>query len=178
MCGKVFSVIKLLALKVRFGKRLKIEKIRQIIRVDTEINVGKDALLSIASINVNKNVHFVCEHGELNIGSGVVFSMNCIVVCWQKIKIGDNCLFGPNVCIYDHDHVFNIGGVLPNEFKCSEIIIEDGCWIGAGTIILRGTHIGKNSVIGAGIVVKGDIPPSSLVLSSRETKIIPLSFFK
>lgn len=178
MLGKVYSIIKLLALKTRYGKRLKIGKIRQIIRYDTEISVAKGALLSIADINVGTNVHLVCDHGEMSIGSEVFFYRNCIVVCRGKIVIGDECKFGPNICIYDHDHVFSVDGVLQDEFLCSEIIIEDGCWIGAGSIILRGTHIGKNSVIGAGVVVKGNIPPYSLVASSRETKVIPLNFFK
>jgi len=178
MLGIVFSVLKLLALKAKYGKRLKIEKIHQNICYDTEISVGKDAHLSLVDIYTGTNNHLVCEHGEMELGAGVIFNRNCIAVCWQKIKIGNGCLFGPNVCIYDHDHEFGMNGVSPNKFMCSDIIIEDGCWIGAGSIILRGTHIGKNTVIGAGTVVKGDIPPDSLVISSRETKTIPLSFLK
>ncbi len=174
MFGKVYSVIKLLALKARYGKRLRIKKIRQIIRFDTEISVGKDAFLSLDSINVNTNVHLVCDDGRMSIGSDVFFNRNCIVVCRKGIKIGNECKFGPNVCIYDHDHVFSSDGVLQDKFLCSEIIIEDDCWIGAGVIILRGTHIGKKTVIGAGSVIKGVIPPNSLVTSSRETRTIPL----
>ena len=177
MFGKTYSVIKLLALKVKFGKRLNIGKVRQIIRADTEIRVGKDAFLSLVSVNVNTNVHLVCEHGVLIIGEGAIFNRNCTVVCRQKIQIGDHCLFGPNVCIFDHDHIFDSNGVSAEKFECSEIVIEEGCWIGAGSIILRGTHIGKNSVIGAGTVIKGHIPPHSMVLSSRDPRVIPMSFF-
>jgi acetyltransferase-like isoleucine patch superfamily enzyme len=66
---------------------------------------------------------------------------------------------------------------MSREFKCSDIIIEDGCWIGAGAIILRGTHIGRNSVIEAGSVIRGKIPPNSLVSTVRETRIIPAALF-
>jgi acetyltransferase-like isoleucine patch superfamily enzyme len=178
MFGKVFSILKLLSLKARYGKRLKLKKIRQNISYDTEISVGRDALLSLADIYTGTNVHLVCEYGELDMGVGVMFNRNCIVVCRQKIKIGNGCLFGPNVCIFDHDHEFGINGVSLKKFVCSDIIIEDGCWIGTGVTILRGTHIGKNTIIGAGTVIKGNIPPNSLVSSSRETRIIPLSFYK
>jgi acetyltransferase-like isoleucine patch superfamily enzyme len=178
MIGTVFSVLKLLALKARYGRRLMIKKIHQNISRDTEISVGRNALFYLGGINVGTNVHLVCEHGVMDIGVGVIFNRNCTVVCHKKIKIGDGCLFGPNVCIFDHDHVFGIDGVSLREFECSEIIIEDGCWFGAGAVVLRGTHVGKNSVIGAGTVVKGTIPPNSLVASSRETKVIPLSLIK
>lgn len=195
---KVLSVIKLVFLKLRFGKRLEIKSIRQNFALDTEILIGKKAFLSLGRVSfktnvhllcylgemyignqvvINTNTHLSCDHGEMYIGSQVRFNKNCTVACKYKIKIGDKCLFGPNVCIYDHDHVYTIDGVLSKEFKCSEIIIEDGCWIGAGAIILRGTHIGKNSVIEAGAVVKGNIPSNSLVVAIRETRIIPTDLF-
>lgn len=174
---KVLSFVKLFFLKLRFGKRLKINSIRQFLRADTEIAIGKDGFLSLGRVGFETNVHLLCDHGEMYIGSLVSFNRNCIVACRYRIKIGDKCLFGPNVCLYDHDHVYTADGITPLEFKCSEIIIEDSCWIGAGVIILRGTHIGKNSVIEAGAVVKGDIPPNSLVTTIRETRIIPTTLF-
>ena len=39
-----------------------------------------------------------------------------------------------------------------------EVIIEDNVWIGEKSIILKGSKIGKNSIIGAGSVVSGEIP--------------------
>jgi len=174
---KVLSILKLFFLKLRFGKRLEIKSIRQNLRLDTEIVIGKDAFLSLDRVSFRTNVHLLCDHGEMDIGSRVCFNRNCIVACRHRIKIGDRCLFGPNVCVYDHDHVYTADGVLPQEFKCSEIVIEEGCWIGAGAIILRGVHIGKNSVIEAGAVVKGDIPPNSIVTTIRETRIIPAALF-
>ena len=40
-------------------------------------------------------------------------------------------------------------------------MIEDGCWIGGGVIILPGVTIGQKCVIGAGSVVTKDIPSNS-----------------
>jgi len=39
-----------------------------------------------------------------------------------------------------------------------EVIIEENVWIGEKSIILKGTKIGKNSIIGAGSVVSGEVP--------------------
>ena len=43
-------------------------------------------------------------------------------------------------------------------------MIEDGCWIGGGVIILPGVTIGQKCVIGAGSVVVSDVPPNSTVV--------------
>jgi acetyltransferase-like isoleucine patch superfamily enzyme len=42
------------------------------------------------------------------------------------------------------------------------VVIEEGVWIGAHAIILKGARIGKGSIIGAGAVVSGEIPPMSI----------------
>ena len=51
------------------------------------------------------------------------------------------------------------------------VTIEDNCWIGAGTTICPGVHIGENSVIGAGSVVVHDIPANS-VAARNPCKVI------
>lgn len=172
----VLGLIRLFLFKIMFGKRLEIKSIRQNLSLDTDIFIGKKAFLSMGKVRCNSNLHLECYLGELTIGN-VTFNRYCIISCRYKIVIGDNCFFGPNVCVYDHDHIYTVDGVTPNEYKCSEIIIEDGCWICAGAIILRGTHIGKNSVIQAGTVVKGNIPPNSLVEPGRENRIISTALF-
>lgn len=44
-----------------------------------------------------------------------------------------------------------------------KIIIDDDVWIGFGSIILSGVHIGKGAVIAAGAVIADDIPPYAIV---------------
>lgn len=50
------------------------------------------------------------------------------------------------------------------EFK--EVVIEDGCDIGIGSIILPGVKIGEGSIVGAGAVVTKDVPPYSVVVGN------------
>ena len=49
-----------------------------------------------------------------------------------------------------------------------DIIIGRNVWIGANTVILRGTTIGDNAVIAAGSVLKGDVAPNTVFLNKRE----------
>ena len=78
-------------------------------------------------------------------------SNGCVVTTYDHIKIGDNVMLGPNVLIYDQDHDYQVeGGVAAMKFKTAPITIGNNVWIGANTLILRGTTIGDNSVVGGG----------------------------
>ena len=106
--------------------------------------------------------------GELSIGDNASFNAGCIVTCKKKISIGTNVSFGPNIMVYDHDHIMSdLNGAKGAEYHLGEVVIGDNCWIGAGSIILLGTHIGKNCVIGAGSVVKGNIPDNTTLIQKR-----------
>lgn len=106
----------------------------------------------------------------IKLGDRIYLNRDCKIVSHKRIEIGDDTIFGPNVMIYDHDHLFDAEtGVKRREFKTSEVVIGKNCWIGAGSIILRGTHIGDRCVVGAGSVVKGDFPAGTKIIQKRTT---------
>ncbi len=143
-------------------------------RHDTQIIISDNGKMTLGkNVLFQRNVSLTSVGGELSIGNNVSFNRNCIVICREEITIGDHVIFGPGVTIYDHDHVFSEKGILPG-YKHGIVVIEKDCWIAANVTILRNTHIGEGCVIGAGAVVKGDIPPHSLVTSDRELNIVPI----
>lgn len=172
---KILAVIKYIFIKIKNKQRVVAKNICRI-SFSTEIRAKNSKIRLGKNFHAKSNTHFIAvDGGKLTIGNKVFFNRNCIVVCKEKITIGDNCSFGPNVCIYDHDHTFGRKKNLKNEYSLGEIIIGNNCWIGAGAIILRNTSIGDNCVIGAGSVVKGDIPDNSVVTPSRALNIIPIT---
>jgi maltose O-acetyltransferase len=72
-----------------------------------------------------------------------------------KIEIGENCLFGPNVGVFDHDHSFGTPGELicKQGMNIGSIKIGSDVWIGANAVITRGVTIGDHVVVGANSVV-------------------------
>lgn len=84
--------------------------------------------------------------------------MKCGVFLWDGITVGDNVFIGPNVTFTNDKYPRS--KQYPDEFQ--RLIIEDSVSIGAGSVILGGITIGKNSMIGAGSVVTKDIPPNQL----------------
>lgn len=56
--------------------------------------------------------------------------------------------------------------------NCMEsIVIGDNSWIGCNVVILRGTSIGKNCIVGAGSVLKGAYPAGSVIVQKRQTTV-------
>ena len=109
------------------------------------------------------------DGGRLSFGKMVGINRNSMIMCHDRVCIGDNTIMGPGVYIYDHDHVFDsTDGVLRYVTDKDVVSIGKNCWIGANTVILRGTTIGDNCLIAAGCVVKGNVPAGSVVIQKRE----------
>src|SRR5690606_16110848 len=105
-------------------------------------------------------------------GASVEIGNNCringtYIHAQKKIKIGNNTVIAAGVQIVDsngHETISTnrtVGRDIPES-----IIIEENVWIGLNSIILKGTHIGKNSIIGANSVVKGIFPDNSLLIGN------------
>ena|GEM_PF-6803055 len=70
-----------------------------------------------------------------------------------------------NVLIVDESHNIEIDNLhIAGKDKYVEIIIKDGAWIGAGSIILVRVIIGKKHVVKAGNVVVNSISYSSIAV--------------
>lgn len=166
MLGIVRSLIyKLVWIKqFSFEFPIKIEK-------NVEISIRPSGMIILGKhVSLNRNSQIAVTKGaQLSIGAYAGIGDNDVIVARESITIGNNVMLGPNVCIYDHDHVFRKPGIMRDMgFETSPVVIEDNVWIGAGVIVLRGVTIGTGSVIAAGTVVNKDIPPNSIVYNKRE----------
>ena len=106
------------------------------------------------------------------IGSNTSVNSDNMIACHERITIGNNVQFSPNVQIYDHDHDFRVDGGIPEkEYQTAPVKIGNNVWVGANTVILRGTMIGDNCVIGAGSIVRGVVPDNSVFVQKRMTEM-------
>lgn len=108
---------------------------------------------------------YVGREGNITIGEGSFFNRNFAAYAYNGIHIGNNCIFGENVKIYDHNHRFNNRGKLIKDqgFSIAPVEIGDNVWVGTNAVLLKGCKVGDNCVIGAGTVVSGTIPEGSIV---------------
>lgn len=103
----------------------------------------------------------------IKVGKNCICSFGVIFSCSDKIEIGDNVWIGEYSSIRDSTHVFssqtNLGEI---EDMVSSIKIGNNVWIGRGSIILPGSLIEDNVVIGANSLVKGRCEANSLYVGN------------
>ena len=130
------------------------------------IYVGRDGALTMGERNiVYPQSTFRIEKGWVTTGNDVSFGPGCqIYEPRAGLEIGDNCLIAGGVKICGVQHGMESVEVPMRQQATQErpIRIEEDVWVGMGSIIMPGVTIGKGSVIGAGSVVTGDIPPFSV----------------
>jgi len=79
------------------------------------------------------------------------------------ISIGDHVLLSPYVAIVTHDATL---AHHTGQTRLGRVDIGDRVMVGVSAVILPGTSIGEDSVIGAGAVVRGEVPAGSLVMGN------------
>ncbi|NIF05501.1 acyltransferase [Chryseobacterium sp. Tr-659] len=113
----------------------------------------------------------VTKNATLEIGHHVFMNNFCSINCLEHIIIGNNTLFGENVKLYDHNHVYETSPVMkvyPSEFTKAPIKIGNNCWLGSNVTVLKGVTIGDNCIIGAGCTIYKDVPPNTQVINKQE----------
>lgn len=123
----------------------------------------------------------------VNIGAYV--DANTMVDTWATV--GSCAQIGKNVHLSGG---VGIGGVL-EPVQAAPVIVEDGCFIGSRCIVVEGTHIGAEAVLGANVVItnstriidvsgnepveyKGFVPPRSVVIPGTYPKKFPAGEFQ
>ena len=107
---------------------------------------------------------FYCDYGyNIHTGKSVFFNFNCCILDVNKVSIGNDVLFGPNVQIYTATHPMEAEARKTWLEYAKPISIGNDVWVGGGAIICPGVTIGNGVVIGAGAVVTKSVPDNVFV---------------
>jgi len=132
------------------------------------IAVGADTMIA-AHVSLSAGMVPGHDLGDqppvLRIGDRCVIGRGSHLVAHHSIVIGDDVFTGPNVYINDQNHTYAdpdvpIGRQWPSNTAVS---IGAGSWLGAGVIVLPGACIGRNVVVAAGSVVRGQVPDRCVI---------------
>lgn len=105
----------------------------------------------------------------IDIGNYCLICPGVRVSAAYEITIQDNCMLASNVYITDADWHGIYNRVEPG--SNASVMIEDNVWVGDSAIVCKGVTIGRNSIIGAGAVVVGDIP-ENCVAAGNPARIV------
>ena len=100
------------------------------------------------------------KKAKIIIGDNCGFS-GVSIVADKLVKLGNHVTVGANAMIGDRD---DHSDIYPSQPK--EVIIDDNVWIGMNVTILKGVHIGENSIIGACSVVTKDVPANVIAVGN------------
>ncbi|MEM6964370.1 MAG: acyltransferase [Bacteroidota bacterium] len=134
--------------------------------------------------------HFCHVMKNAKIGKNCSLGQNVFVA--SKVILGDHVKVQNNVSIYEgvicEDHVFlgpsmvftNVynprsGVARKDEYR--KTIVKEGASIGANATIICGNNIGRYAFIGAGAVVKSEVPDFALVVGVPARQIGWMSAF-
>ncbi|MDH4481149.1 MAG: DapH/DapD/GlmU-related protein [Rhodoferax sp.] len=144
------------------------------------VTIGRGCVVDALSANglrIGRNVNIgpyttIQASGVLSrLGTGCSIGANSgiggysFIGCGGGVAIGSNVIMGQYVSFHSENHVIDrtdvpirVQGVVRKG-----IVIEDDCWVGAKATFLDGCHVGKGCVVAAGAVVRGNIPPYSII---------------
>lgn len=107
--------------------------------------------------------NFHVSSGKVILHDGVFINNSCSFNCMERIEIGSGTMMGEGVRFYDHDHIYTAEKIEKWQWTTAPIRVGRDCWIGSNVTILKGVTIGDNTIIGAGCLIRNDIPSNSVV---------------
>lgn len=155
-----------------------------ILNIKVKNNTGDSSAVTIGNYcNVNLSI-FCNTKGKVEIGNHVYMNHGNSIRCDYHVSVGNNCMFGPNVKLWDtNNHPMSVSLREKQAISVAEkiidsyeagggpIIVEDNVWLCMDVTVLPNVRIGYGSVVAAGSIVTKDIPPMSFAAGVPAVKI-------
>ena len=120
--------------------------------------------------------HFCHILGRSKIGNNCIIGQNCMI--GPNVTVGNRCKFQNNVSVYRgvtledevfcgpscvFTNVYNPRAFIERKTEFRPTVIRQGATIGANATVICGITIGRYAMVGAGAVVKFDVPEYAIV---------------
>lgn len=129
-------------------------------------------LLGTTGENIHIEPDFRCDYGcNIHVGNNFYANFNCVILDVAEVRIGCNCMLGPQVGIYTASHP--VGAEERNkglEYGLP-VTIGNNCWIGGMVVINPGVTLGDNVVVASGAVVTKSFG-SNIIIGGNPAKVL------
>jgi acetyltransferase-like isoleucine patch superfamily enzyme len=115
---------------------------------------------------------WVGQNGKMIIGNNFNVTSNAQIGCFHNVTIGKDVLFSWDVLLMDTDShpICNQEMELINADR--PIVVKDNVWVGARTIILKGTCLPENSVVGAGSLINRRYEKANVLIAGNPARVV------
>lgn len=180
MFGAIYKIILKLT-GVKYGKQLRLKGIPLIFnKKGATVTIGDNCLIkssflsNLVGLYSRTIIVTRVEGAAIAIGDNVGIS-GATIYARRGIIIGNNTNIGGNTKILDNDfHPIEPRARIEDDkdkIGTESIVIGANCFIGCNVIILKGTQLGDNCVVGAGAVVSGKFE-DNCVIAGNPAKVI------
>lgn len=128
--------------------------------------------------------------GRISIGSGTTIQDRCILL--GDVAVGRDCLVAPNVILSSGHHHFDLDPTYLirdqdqrvredsslSSLRSRPITIEDDCWLGINSVIMRGVRVAKGAIVGAGSFVATSVQPYAMLSGAAARQVAKRLDFK
>ncbi|MGL4269029.1 MAG: sugar O-acetyltransferase [Plesiomonas sp.] len=140
--------------------------------------VERTRLLKVLFGSCGTQIHiepsFQCDYGcNIHVGENFYVNYHCVILDVAEVRIGDNCMLGPQVGIYTATHPLDPDERNSGRELGKTVVMGDNCWIGGHAVINPGVTLGNNVVVASGAVVTKSFP-DNVVIGGNPARIIKL----
>lgn len=134
-------------------------------RVEITARPGFGRIVLGRWVHVGDDTKLRAHEGTLRIGDKAVLGRDNVVNCYLDVEIGSCALLSDWIYVTDFDHRTDD---LERPIKDQGIVkspvrIGPDCWVGTKVSVLRGTDVGRGSVLAAHTVARGRYPDYAVV---------------
>ena len=110
---------------------------------------------------IGRNTIISCKNGDIEIDDRANIGFNCEIFSGGHVRLGKNTLVAAYTYLVGGDHLHDRTDipVLDQGRVAEGIEVDDNVWLGAHVVVSDGARVGHDAIIGAGAVVRGEIPP-------------------
>lgn len=134
-------------------------------RVEVHARRGYGRLILGRWVHIGDENRLRCHEGTMRVGDKCVFGRDNTVNAYLDVEFGEGTIVADWVYICDFDHVTDDLDlpIKDQGIVKSPVRIGPDVWIGTKVTVLRGTKVGRGSVLAANSVVRGDVPEYSIM---------------
>lgn len=143
------------------------------LRRDRFAEIGENSFVLPPSNVADKRKIFLGDHVNID-------GDNILYVTGGKFIMKDYSGAAVGLTVITGNHVVGVGEFIKDRgngnLKEKDIIVEENVWLAANVTLLSGSYIGRESIIGAGCVIRGQKVPPYAIVVGNPAKVVGFKF--